>query len=235
MFSKTAEYYDRIYKQLKDYEEEADKIRAIIEKENPEAETILDVACGTAKHAEILHKKFDYQITGIDLNEDFVRIAKENFPQGNFSQADMRDFSLDKRFDVVMCLFSSIGYVKERESVVQTLKCFREHLKENGIVIVEAWFTPEDFIDGHVFFSTVDDEDLKIVRMGYSEKIDYISKITFEYLIGDKDGIRHETEIHEAGLFSVEEMKGFFEKSGFETKYDPVGLINRGLYIAKAV
>lgn len=235
MFSKTAEYYDKIYGQFKDYDVETDKVQAIIKNEKPNAETILDVACGTGKHARILHEKFGYKVTGIDLSEDFIRIAKENFPEGSFSHADMRNFSLGENFDVILCLFSSIGYVKEPEAVVQTFKCFRKHLKADGIVIVEPWITPENFIAGKFFLTTVDDVDLKIARMSYGEKFGNQSRFTFEYLIADKNGIRHETEIHEAGLFSVEEMKDFFEKSGFETKHDPVGLIDRGLYIAKPV
>jgi ubiquinone/menaquinone biosynthesis C-methylase UbiE len=235
MFSNTAEYYDRIYAQFKDYNGEAEKIRAIIQKENPEAETILDVACGTGKHARILHEKFGYKITGVDLDENFVRLAQKNFPEGKFYQADMRDFSLDEQFDVVMCLFSSIGYVKETEDVIKTLQCFKRHLKKDGILIVEPWLTPEKFTAGRFSLNTVDDEDLKIARMTYGEKFEHISRFTFEYLIADKEGIRRETEIHELALFSIEEMMSFFEESGLKTEYDPVGLFDRGLYLTKPV
>lgn len=235
MFLKTAEYYDRIYSQFKDYEEEANKIRAILQAKYPEATTILDVACGTGKHARILHEKFGYEITGVDLDEKFVRLAQKHLPQGKFYQADMKNFSLGERFDVVMCLFSSIGYVKEPENVIKTLQCFRKHLKEDGVLIVEPWLTPEKFTAGYFSLTTVDDEDLKIARMTYSEKFEHISRFTFEYLIADKEGIRRETENHELALFSVEEMMSFFEESGLKTEYDHVGLFDRGLYIAKSV
>ena len=79
MFSNSAEYYDKIYAQFKNYDEEVEKIRTIIQRENPKAKTILDVACGTGKHARILHKKFGYEITGVDLDKNFIRLAQEQF------------------------------------------------------------------------------------------------------------------------------------------------------------
>ena len=83
--------------------------------------------------------------------------------------------------------------------------------------------------------NTVDEENLKIARMIYGEKIGNISRFRFEYLIADADGIRRESEIHELALFSVEEMKSFFTQSGYDVSYDSVGLINRGLYIARPI
>lgn len=235
MFTKTADYYDRIYAQFKDYEKEVRQLREIIERGHPAARTILDVACGTGRHGRILRERYGYQITGVDLSEDFIRLARAAFPEGEFHRADMRDFSLDRQFDVVMCLFSSIGYVRTPEAVVRTLENFRRHLADPGLLIVEPWFTPEGFTAGHFSLTTVDDEDLKIARMSYGEREGRLSRFTFEYLIADREGIRRETEIHEAGLFTVAEMKEFFAAAGLVVEHDPVGLFNRGLYIARPV
>ena len=233
MFSNSAEYYDRIYSKFKNYEEECEKIQKILQTEQPQAVTILDVACGTGKHAQILHDKYGYSIDGVDLEQKFVEIARENVPSGNFYQADMTDFSLGKTYDVVMCLFSSIGYVKTLEVLLETLKCFRNHLNESGIVIVEPWFTPEVFIPGKIHLTIADDEDIKIVRMGDSNLKDKISYLNFEYLIGTEARIERASETHELGLFTIQEMTDCFEKAGFEVEYDSEGLFNRGLYIGR--
>lgn len=233
MFSNSAEYYDRIYSKFKNYEEECEKIQKILQTQYPTASTILDVACGTGKHAQILHDQYGYSVDGVDLEEIFVETARENVPSGNFYQADMTNFSLGKTYDVVMCLFSSIGYVKTQESVIETLKCFRDHLNESGIVIVEPWFTPEVFIPGKIHLTIADDEDVKIVRMSDSRLSGRISRLNFEYLIGTETGIERLSEMHELGLFTTHEMTDCFEKAGFEVEYDSDGLFNRGLYIGK--
>ncbi len=234
MFSNSAEYYDRIYSKFKNYAEECEKIREILQAEHPTASTILDVACGTGKHAQILHDEYGYSVDGVDLERAFVETARYNIPSGNFYQADMSDFSLGKTYDVVMCLFSSIGYVKTLEAVIETLKCFKNHLNENGVVIVEPWFTPEVFIPGKIHLTIADDEDIKIVRMGDSQlTAGNISRLNFEYLIGTETGIERFSETHELGLFTTREMTDCFDKAGFEVKYDSIGLFNRGLYIGR--
>src|SRR5580704_4011824 len=125
MFSATADLYDEIYS-FKDYAQEALKIRHLFEHERPGARTILDVACGTAEHAKLLSA--DFQIDGIDIEPKFVEIARAKNPHGSFSVADMRTFDLGRRYDVVQCLFSSIGYLLTPEDTVAALKRLRAHL-----------------------------------------------------------------------------------------------------------
>ena len=45
MFSKSAKLYDRIYRSLKDYEDDLRKIYALLERHHGSAQTVLDVAC----------------------------------------------------------------------------------------------------------------------------------------------------------------------------------------------
>src|SRR5262249_43988229 len=116
MFALTAQYYDLIYS-FKNYGVETTKIRAAIRKEHPTAHSILDVACGTGEHAKLLSTEFD--VDGIDLEPRFVEIARRKVPTGTFSVADMRSFELKKKYDVVQCLFSSIGYLTQGDDVVR--------------------------------------------------------------------------------------------------------------------
>ncbi len=230
MFSKTAQYYDLIYS-FKDYEKEAGKITALIQKEHSEAKSILDVACGTAEHAKYLAQ--DFQIDGIDLEPDFAEIAQKKIPSGKFTRADMSDFSLDKRYDVVQCLFSSIGYLLEDQQVVDALVCFKNHLNPAGIILVEPWFSPEQWKVGTPHMTTVDLPDLKICRMNTSGVDGTISKIHFHYLIGTSDSVEHLTEDHNLALYMIDEMLGFFEQAGLQVEYDPEGIFGRGIYVAR--
>jgi 2-polyprenyl-3-methyl-5-hydroxy-6-metoxy-1,4-benzoquinol methylase len=123
MFGLSSKYYDVIYS-FKDYKREAELIRNYIAKHVLNCRTILDVACGTGQYAFYL--KNQYLIDGIDLNPEFISIAKRKNPEGNFYVADMTNFTLNKKYDVVMCLFSSIGYVQTLDNVVRTLGCFKD-------------------------------------------------------------------------------------------------------------
>ncbi len=230
MFSHTAQYYDLLYG-FKDYRVEADGIRAIVTREHPTARTVLDVACGTAEHDRFLADT--YSVDGVDINQEFVDIAKTKNPRGTYSPADMAEFDLGRRYDVVMCLFSSIGYLKTPERVAQALTCLREHLNPGGVVLVEPWFTPDAWHPGNVHLLTAETDAVKICRMNRSETEGNISVLHFHYLVGTAEGVTHLEEYHELGLFTVEQMKCAFESAGLAVRYDAGGLTDRGMYVAR--
>lgn len=231
MFSKSALLYDIIYK-FKDYAAESQKIIDLIEKECPLAQTILDVACGTAEHDKYLSQK--YHVDGLDLDPEFVRIAAEKNSQGSFYHADMCDFNLGTFYDVILCLFSSIGYVKTLDNVVKALSCFKRHLNRDGVILVEPWFTPDIWqVDGSIHMLSAETDDLKVCRMNISGREGDISILNFHYLLGARGKIGYFTERHELALFTVEQMTSAFSLVGLDVRYDPEGLTGRGIYTAK--
>lgn len=229
MFSQTARYYDQLYS-FKNYADEAAGIRDLIRREHPSAHSILDVACGTAEHARLLWA--DFTVDGIDLEPEFVAIARRKVPAGNFRVADMRQFDLGRKYDVVQCLFSSIGYLTEDADVVRALECFARHLAPGGIILVEPWITPDKWRHGDPSMLTVDQPDLKICRMNVNRVEGNLTIIPFEYMIATRDGIEHLQEEHVLALHTVDEMLSFFERAGLRVKHDPQGLDGRGLYVA---
>ena len=149
MGRRLVQYYDLIYSKFKDYADECRQLAELLKITHATAQTILDVACGTGEHARILCEQHGYRVDGIDLEPGFIEIAKDKNPEGHFIQGDMTGFDLGQRYDVVLCLFSAIGYVITLENVTSTLKAFHRHLSDDGIVIVEPWFTPEIFKPGN--------------------------------------------------------------------------------------
>jgi SAM-dependent methyltransferase len=230
MFSKSSQWYDLLY-QFKDYQKEADKIFALLRKIHPEAKSVLNVACGTAEHDRYLSKH--YKVDGIDLNEDFIAIAKEKNPTGHYFYTDMIDFNLFSKYDCILCLFSSIGYVKTIENVAKTLSSFKKHLNPNGFVLIEPWFGFDGWKPGTVHMLTAESKEGKICRMNVGQQEGSLSVLNFHYLIATSEGVQHHTERHELGLFSIEEMLEAFKKSGLKVKFDENGIAGRGMYIAK--
>lgn len=231
MFSKSAALYDAIYTRMKNYESESAQVRDLVRKLRPAAKTMLDVACGTGEHAKYL--KADFQVDGIDLNPEFVAIAQSKNQDGLYEVADMTDFDLGRRYDVVTCLFSAIGYAGTRQKLGKAIRCFARHLNGDGLVIVEPWLTPENWIAGRPFMTTVSEDDLKVCRMNISEtRKGNRSFMKFHYLVGTPSGVTHFTENHNAGLFTIDQMKRAFSRAGLAAQYDEQGIFGRGLYVA---
>ena len=224
-------YYDKIYS-FKDYEQEAKKITRIVEERlHSEGRSLLDVACGTGRHIEYLKDQFDAE--GLDISREMLEIACVRNPNVRFHQADMTDFVLCKKFDVITCLFSAIGYAKTYELAASAIACMSRHLVPGGLLIVEPWFPPEAWHAGTVHAMLIDEPDLKIARVNTSFVKGRVSYFDLHHLIGTPDGTTHVVEHHELGLFTIEEMKRMFADAGLSVTYDPEGITGRGLYVGE--
>ncbi len=231
MYAKSAVYYDAIYAAMgKDYARETQRIHALVQqhKRSP-GNTLLDVACGTGGH--LAHVRQDYTVEGLEFSPEMLAIARLKCPDIVFHGADMVDFNLDRRFDVIVCLFSSVAYVMTAPRLRQTLQTMSRHLHPGGVVIIEPWITPEVARAGLVSAVFVDQPDLKIARMNVTRLEDGVSVLDFHYLVATPAGVEYFTERHDLGLFSHDDYLSAFRAAGLEVTHDPEGLIGRGLYV----
>ena len=231
MFSQSASYYDELYNALgKDYPKEVKKTEAFIKKHiKSNGKALLDVGCGTGHHAGLLSKR--YQVDGLDLDENILSVARKKHPHIPFYQGNMIDFKLNKRYDIIISLFSSIGYVQNKNNLNKTIKNLANHLSSGGMMLVEPWFSPDEWNPGKVFTLHVNQPELKITRMSHSSRRGTLSILEFQYLIGTKKGIEHRTETHKLGLFYKKDYLNAFNKANLSVVHDPKGLDGRGLYI----
>jgi ubiquinone/menaquinone biosynthesis C-methylase UbiE len=233
MFTESAELYDLVYGTFKHYEVESDKISAILTQARPGVHTVLDVACGTGEHARQLRQRHGLRVDGIDLEPQFVEIARRKNPDSTFTLANMSDFHLSDRYDAVMCLFSSIGYLRTLDNVRDALACFREHTDPLGVVVVEPWLPPGVIDPARRSTDVGEAEGIRVVRHARVDAEDRMSWIHFDYEITDANGTRKTSEVHELGLFTPDEMLEAFTSVGLTATFDPHGLIGRGLYVAR--
>lgn len=232
MFSLSAKYYDTIYETVgKNYELEANRLISFVQKyQTYSAKTLIDVACGTGEHLKYL--KSNYTVEGLDLDNELIKIAKQKLPEIKIHNSDMLDFDLKRKFDVVVCLFSSIGYVVTKEKLYLAIKNMQKHTATGGLLIIEPWFSPKQFRSGMVHATFVNQPDLKIARMNISKVIEAnISMLDFQYLIATPKGINHFSEHHELGLFTHDDYLTAFAKCGMKPLHDENGIEGRGLYI----
>ncbi|MDE2998001.1 MAG: class I SAM-dependent methyltransferase [Gemmatimonadota bacterium] len=231
MWAELAPFYDVMY-QWKDYRAESERIHQLIRTHlRSTGNALLDVACGTGGHAGFLREHFD--VTGVDLNREMLKVARRKIAGVRFLSGDMTSFNLNRRFDAVICLFSSIAYARTYRNLKRAIACFERHLKPGGILIIEPFFTKETFVAGSIHGGTLEGEGVKISRHNVSRRRGNLAVLDFHFLLSTKKGVRYFRDTHELALFDRERLLDTLAHAGLRPRYDENGLMpDRGLYVS---
>ena len=227
MFKDSAKYYD-VLKSYKNYQEESRQIKQIINEYHVNANSILHLACGSAEHDRYL--KNIYNVDGLDLNQDFVQLAKKKNPNGSYFVGDMTDFSLNQKYDVIICVYGSVGYAKTLEQLNSMFTCCKNHLNKDGLFIIEPWYNKENWKTDFIHKKYFETEEVSICRMAKGNEN---GSILFHYLVADGDQVQYFTEEYSFGLFSQSDLINAFENIGMTALYRNDVLQKKGLYIGK--
>lgn len=134
------EYYDKIVRWINSpLDEEVEFLSELISKYNsaPKKEiSILETACGTGTVAKEFQKLW-YDITGLDISEKMLEKAKENLSEEKLILADMTNFDLQKKFDVILCNYNSICHLLTWQDWQKFFEMSQKHLDENGLLIFD--------------------------------------------------------------------------------------------------
>ncbi len=159
-----------------------------------------------------------------------LKVARKNIPDIKFQQADMVSLKLNRKFDVIICLFGSIGYVKNYKNLNKVIENFANHLKPGGIVIIEPWLTKagytSEFMTGLPSVMTYDGSDISISRFCVCKKRGNLATMDLHHLIAEKNKkVRYAIEYHELGMFEKDKTLEIMQKNGFKAKYMRQGLL----------
>ncbi|EXJ11072.1 class I SAM-dependent DNA methyltransferase [Imhoffiella purpurea] len=214
-FKTISTYYDALYVKDEEYSLEAAKVKELLIKHGVRSQSeLLVLACGTGGH--IPYFKDDYHVSGLDLSEDMLALARKKFPGLEFHSGNLIDFDLDRDFDAIVCLYGSIGFVKTLDNLRAAMQRIAAHLRPDGLALITPWSTLEDFKDEIVVDAT-NKPDLKIARMEEVRlKEPKIVEVRFHHLIGSDDGVAYHEQSIEIGLFSHEEYLSSMSDSGLE-------------------
>lgn len=213
-YNELAKYYDLIFSQ-KNYQKEVNFILEIIHKRNVPHKSILDVGCGTGKHLGMLQGFFE-DLQGIDLSEKILAVARKNHPRINFCQGNMANFNINKKFDVITCLYSVFNYNLTSNDAVKTVNNFKKHLNKKGMLVL-ALYTPHN-TEKRLTMHAGKNEEVEVVKFNQYKYIPQtkMTEDTFVVLSKDKNGkvdFMIEPD-HKYRIFQIEEIREIFAKAG---------------------
>ncbi|MBA2572340.1 MAG: class I SAM-dependent methyltransferase, partial [Gemmatimonadetes bacterium] len=102
---------------------------------------VLDLACGWGRHSVELARR-GYTVTGLDWSPTLLAHARRRARRARVEiewvQGDMRELPWTERFDVVLSLFSSLGYFLSDEEDLRVLRSGRRALRPGGHLVLET-------------------------------------------------------------------------------------------------
>ena len=118
-----------------------ERVAALLKAHSPSCLTVLDVCCGTGSQLFYLSKG-GYTMTGSDINERMLLLAKQKAIESGFCQlvsrlhlADMRTVRLGE-FDAVISMFNAVGHLT-RTDFELTMRNIGSNLNPGGIFIFD--------------------------------------------------------------------------------------------------
>ncbi|GAA2617439.1 class I SAM-dependent methyltransferase [Actinomadura fulvescens] len=236
MFShELADVYELIYESRgKDWGDEAERTGRLIRSRLPDADSLLDVACGTGAHLETFGKLFAHT-EGLELARPMLDLAVRRLPAVPLHAGDMRDFDLGRTFDAVACMFTAIGYLRSLDDMRSAVRSMARHLEPGGVLVVEPWWFPERFIDGYVAGDLAQSGSRTVARVSHSTRQGRTTRMEVKFLVGDSTGIREFTEVDLLTLFTLEEYLAAFADAGCPAEFVQVAWSERGMFIGRRV
>jgi ubiquinone/menaquinone biosynthesis C-methylase UbiE len=139
MYRDFAYLYDTLMKNV-DYKKWTNQVEEIFKRHGKQPKTIVDLACGTGGVTNILAER-GYQITGVDISEDMLFVAREKARKSGLSVSyicqDMTELTLHRPVDAILCMCDGFNYILDKRSLKTTLERISRYLNPGGILVFD--------------------------------------------------------------------------------------------------
>ncbi len=173
---------------------------------------ILDVGCGRGRHALEFARR-GYQVTGLDLSERSLEVARERAAEENlnveFIRGDMRNPVDKETFDGVVNLFTAFGYFEAWSDHQKAVDSMAAAIKPGGFV-VQDFLNPSYVVNKLV---PTDSREIGDVTVKQRRWIDE-GRILKEIIFSGPDGSH--TFFESVALLERKDFDVLYESAGLE-------------------
>jgi 2-polyprenyl-3-methyl-5-hydroxy-6-metoxy-1,4-benzoquinol methylase len=153
-----------------------------------------------------------FKVTAVDISQRLISEAKKSAEQAgaeiDFVLSDILEYETNSKFDLVVNLFTSIGYFDNDEENYAVVKKAYNLLNQGGCFVLD--YFNKDFLLKNLIPMTVFSENgLKIIQNRSVDGKRVVKKITI-----DKDGSSEEF-YESVRLYSFKEIINYIKKAGF--------------------
>ena len=178
--------------------------------------TLLHLGCGAGHNDNTLKKHF--RLTGVDLSETMLGLARRLNPEATYVQGDMRTVRLGKTFAAVIGL-DSLGYMLTETDLKAAFTTAFVHLEPGGVFLTVQEYDPSRFQQNHTEARARAEGGVEItlVENKYDpDPDDTAFEATLIFLIRREGQLQVEADLHVCGLFGLDTWLRLLREVGFE-------------------
>ena len=200
-----------------DYVEETELFSKIIKEHSKiEARTLLHLGCGAGGNDHTFKKHFE--VTGVDISEEMLEIARKLNPEVTYLNGDMRTIRLKESFEAV-AIPDSIGHMTTVRDLRKAILTAYRYLKPGGVLLIVTLISEEFRENNFVYTGSRGDVEVTIFENNYAP---HPGGTTYEatgvYLIRRKGKLEIHSDTDTIGLFKLSTWLDLLKDTGFEVK-----------------
>ncbi|MDI6815631.1 MAG: class I SAM-dependent methyltransferase [Actinomycetota bacterium] len=197
------------------YVEETDLLAELVKGHSKIAvRKVLHLGCGAGGNDYVFKRHFD--VTGVDIAEGMLEIAKQLNPEVTYRHGDMRTIELGESFDAVV-IPDSIGHLTTVEDLRAAIMTSRNHLNPGGVLLITANLANDFTANNFVYTGSRGDIEITVFENNYiPDPAGTTYEATFVYLIRNKGELEIHTDHGSIGLFRLEKWLNLFKEEGLD-------------------
>ncbi|MCX8053764.1 MAG: class I SAM-dependent methyltransferase, partial [Armatimonadetes bacterium] len=176
---------------------------------------VLDLACGTGNVSEILASR-GFRVVGVDISPEMIEVARTKKGGVEYYVQDLAELSLDRVFDLAVCLFDSLNYIIDPNRAALAIKRIGQHLVSGGVFIFDV---NTIYALSHRFFDQASLAPGIYPRYIWNSHYDpdtRICRIDMLFEVLENGVTRQFKEVHYQRGHSIEELTQWLIDGGFE-------------------
>jgi SAM-dependent methyltransferase len=212
---------------------------------------VLEVGCGTGR-VLLEIARAGVRIDGLDNSPEMLAILRGKLrgePVELF-QADMRDFSLPRKYRLIILPFRPFQHLYTIDDQLQALDNFRDHLEHDGLLGLNVFFPDprllEEPVEERLEFEWTDPDDPHVTVRRYFTRLRVNRLEQYfegEFLYGfyrDEELIREERAPVKLSWYTYPHMQLLFRATGFEVveehgsfAKEPISICKEMIFVAR--
>lgn len=203
-------------------------------------EAVLDIGCGTGSLTRQLDFKTKY---GMDISGSMLEIARSTDDEINYFQADMKDFTVDRTFDMIVATVDVLNYLASEDEFIKTLKNVHDHLNDDGIFIFDIHSKYKMQNDFNDMLYTDDTEHITYIWHAHKGEapLSAVHEMTY-FIKNENDMYERVDEVYSQRTYEHKDVIKMIEKAGlyldtafsdFDISHSVTTVCDRNFYIVK--